>query len=100
MTSSEKWILYNQVEWKRLLGQEVEVPPAQTQSSSKKVVMCMVGLESSSLIRAPLKNQVINCNKYCYQLDQLKAAPNKKCMDLFNRKCIIFYQDNAMRMFI
>ena len=54
VTSSEKWILYNQVEWKRLWDKRVEVPPAKHQSSSKESdVVYMVGLESSSLIRAP-----------------------------------------------
>ena len=41
------------------------------------------------------KNQTINSNKYCLQLDQLKAALNKKHPELVNRKCIIFHQDNA-----
>ena len=54
VTSSEKWILYNQVEWKRLWDKRVEVPPAKHQSSSKESdVVYMVGLESSSLIRTP-----------------------------------------------
>ena len=41
------------------------------------------------------ENQTINFNKYCSQLDQLKAALDKKCPELVNRKCIIFHQDNA-----
>ena len=42
-----------------------------------------------------LKNQTIISNKYCSQLDQLKAALDKKLPELVNRKCIVFYQDNA-----
>ena len=42
-----------------------------------------------------LENQTINSNKYCCQLDQLKAALDEKCPELVNRKCIIFHQDNA-----
>ena len=34
-----------------------------------------------------------NFNKYCYQLDQLKASLDRKCLDLVNRKPIVFYQD-------
>ena len=34
-----------------------------------------------------------NFNKYCYQLDQLKASLDRKCPDLVNRKPIVFYQD-------
>ena len=42
-----------------------------------------------------LENQTINSNKYHSWLDQLKAALDKKCVKLVNRKCIIFHQDNT-----
>ena len=42
-----------------------------------------------------LENQMINSNKYCSQLDQLKAALDEKRSELVNRKRIIFHQDNA-----
>ena len=41
------------------------------------------------------ENQTINCNKYCSQLDQLKAALDEKHPEVVNRKCVIFHQDNA-----
>ena len=42
------------------------------------------------------ENQTSNSNKYCTQLDQLKAALNKKCPELVNfGKRIIFHQDNT-----
>ena len=41
------------------------------------------------------ENQMINSNKYCSQLDQLKATLNEKCPELVNRKCIISHQDSA-----
>ena len=41
-----------------------------------------------------LENQMINSNKYCSQLDQLKAALDEKRPRLVNRKLIIFHQDN------
>ena len=37
---------------------------------------------------------MFNSNKYCFQLDQLKAAFDKKYLELVNRKHIIFHQDN------
>ena len=42
-----------------------------------------------------LENPTINSNKYCSQLDQLKAALDEKRPELVNRKCMIFHQDNA-----
>ena len=42
-----------------------------------------------------LENQTIHSNKYCSQLDQLKAALDEKHPELVNRKHIIFHQDNA-----
>ena len=41
------------------------------------------------------ENQTINSNKYCLQLDQLKAALDEKHLELVNRKCITFHQDNV-----
>ena len=41
-----------------------------------------------------LENQMINSNKYCSQLDQLKAALDKH-LELVNRRCIIFHQNTA-----
>lgn len=38
---------------------------------------------------------MINSNKHCSQLDQLKAAHDEKCLELVNRKHIIFHQDNT-----
>ena len=64
-------------------------------SSKEGDVVYMVGLEGSPLLWAPSGKPNINSNKYCSQLDQLKAALNKKCPELVSRKHIIFHQDNA-----
>ena len=42
-----------------------------------------------------LEKQMINSNKYCSQLHQLKAALDEKHPELVNRKRIIFHQDNS-----
>ena len=41
------------------------------------------------------ENQTMNSTKYCFQLDQLKAALHERRSELVNRKCIILQQDNA-----
>ena len=97
-----KWILYNNMEWKCSWGQWNE-PPSTTSKFSlhlKKVTLCIwwdwKGVFYYELL---LGNQMINSNKYCSQLDQLKAAPNKKHPELVNRKCKIFHQDTARPYF-
>ena len=42
-----------------------------------------------------LGNQMINPIKYFPQLGQIKAALDENHLELVNRKCIIFHQDNA-----
>ena len=41
------------------------------------------------------RNQTINSNVYCQQLDKLNTAINEKRPELINRKDVIFHQDNA-----
>ena len=83
---------------KRLWGKRNEPPPTTPKASlhPKKVMLYMwwdwKGVLYYELL---LENQTINSNKYCSQLDQLKAALNEKHPELVNRKRIIFHQDNA-----
>ena len=55
----------------------------------------MVGLEGCPLEGLLPENQVINSNKFCLQLDQLKATLNEKHLELVHRKCIILHHDNT-----
>ena len=93
----EKWILYNNVEWKRSWGKRNEPPPTTPKASlHPKKVMCIWWDWKGVLYYKLLpENQTINSNKYCSQLDQLKAALDEKHPELVNRKRIIFHQDNA-----
>ena len=71
-------------------------PPRDQSSAKEGDAMFMVGLEGSSVLYELLpENQVIHSNKYCSQLDQLKAALGKMSPELVDRKHIIFQQDNA-----
>ena len=98
MTDNEKWILYNNVGWKRLWGNQNEPPPTTPKAGlhTEKVMLCIwwdwKGVLYYDLF---LENQTINSNKYCSQLDQLKAALDEKRPELVNRKHIIFHQDNT-----
>ena len=94
----EKWILYNNVKWKRLWGKKNE------QSSStpkavlypKKVMLC-IWWDWKGVLYYGLfpENQTINSKKYCFQVDQQKAALDEKRLELVNRNRIIFHQDNT-----
>ena len=97
MTGDEKWILYNNVEGKRSWGKGNKRPPT-TPKSGLKVMLCIWWYWKGVLYyELLLENQTIHSNKYYCQLDQLKAALNKKCPELVNRKRIIFHQDYARR---
>ena len=95
---NEKWILYNNVEQRRLWDKQNEPPPTAPKASlhPKKIMLC-VWWEWKGVICYEIlpENQTINSNKYCSQLDQLKAALDKKCPELVNRKCKIFHLDNS-----
>ena len=80
-----------------IMGQVQSTTNNQTkgQSSSKEGDMLYGGTGSeSSIDKLLLENQMMNSNKYCSQLDQMKAALEKS-PELITRKCIIFQQDKA-----
>ena len=74
-------------------------PPPTTPTAGlhpMKVMLCIwCGWKGILYYELLLENQMSNSNKYCSQLDQLKAALYKKHQELANRKCIIFHQGNA-----
>ena len=79
---------------KRLWGKQNEQLPTTLKAEAypKKMILCIwydwKGILDYELL---LKNQTINSNKYCCQLDQLKAALDEKRPKLVNRKRIIFH---------
>ena len=95
---NDKWLLYNNVEWKRSWGKRNEPPPTTPKAGlhPKKVMLCIwCDWKGVLYYEVLLENQTINSNKYCSQLDQLKAALDEKRPELVNRERIIFHQDNA-----
>ena len=98
VTGNEKWILYDNVEWKRSWGKRNTPPPTTPKASlhAKKEMLCILwGWKGVLCYELLPENQTINSNEYCSQLDQVKAALDEKRQELVNRKCIIFHQDNA-----
>ena len=94
VTGNEKWILYNNVEWKRSQGKQHEPPPTTPKAGlhPKTVMVCIWWDWKRVLYYEVLpENQTINSNKYCSQLDQLKVALDEKHPELVNRKRIIFH---------
>ena len=71
---NEEWILYNNVEWKTSWSKQIETPT----TSSKGYLVYMVELEGVLYYELLLENQMINYNKYCSQLDQVRVALNEK----------------------
>ncbi|XP_032467124.1 nucleotide triphosphate diphosphatase NUDT15 isoform X1 [Phocoena sinus] len=95
---NEKWILYNNGERKRSWSKRNEPPPTTPKAGlhPKKVMLCIWWDWKGVLYYELLpENQTINSNKYCSQLDQLKAALDEKRPELVNRKRIIFHQDTT-----
>ena len=98
MTGDKKWILYNNVEWKRSWGKRNETPPTTPKPGlhPKKVMLCVWWDWKGVLCYELLpENKTTNSNKHCSQLDQMKAALAEKRPELVNRKRIFFHQDNA-----
>ena len=99
MTGDEKWILYNNEERTRSWGKRNAPPPTTPNAGlHPKKVMLYIWWDWKGVLYYKLlpENQRINSNKYCSQLDQLKAALDEKHPELVNRKRIIFHQDNAI----
>ena len=72
------------------------LPTTPNSSLHPKKVMCIwrdwKGVLYYELL---LESQMINSNKYCSQLDQLKVALDEKHLELVNRKHIIFHKAKA-----
>ena len=81
---------------KEIVGQVKLTTTNHTKGSLHSKVMCVWWGQERILYYELLPgSQMINSNKYSSQLGQLKMQLEEKCLELVNRKCIIFQQDNA-----
>lgn len=98
VTGDEKWILYINTSRKKSWGLPGTTPLATPKAGlHPRKVMLSVWWDWKGLIHFELlpRNQTINTDFYCAQLDRLKAAIEEKRPELANRKGVLFHQDNA-----
>lgn len=98
ITGDEKWIVYNNVERRRSWSKRDE--PAQSISKAEihqKKVMLSVWWDFKGIVYFELlpRNQTINSERYCNQLDKLNDSIQQKRPELANRKGVVFHHDNA-----
>ena len=98
ITGDEKCILYNNVVRKRSWSKRDE--PPQTISKAKlhqKKIMLSGWWDWKGVVFFEwlARNQTINLDVYCRQLNKLNAAVKEKRPELVNRKGVIFHSDNA-----
>jgi histone-lysine N-methyltransferase SETMAR len=98
VTGDKNWIVYNNVERKRSWGRQGERPLSTPKAElHQKSVMLCIWWDWKGILYYDLlpRNQTINSNVYCSQLDRLKAAIDQKRPELVNRKGVVFHHDNA-----
>jgi histone-lysine N-methyltransferase SETMAR len=98
VTGDKNWIVYNHVEQKRSWGRQGERPLSTPKAElhQKKVMLCIWWDWKEILYYNLLpRNQTINSDVYCSQLNRLKAAIDQERPELVNRKGVVFHDDNA-----
>ena len=93
----EKWMLYNNMEQKKLWDKQNEPPPTIPKAGlHPEMVMLFIWGDWKGILSWVLSRKPNNSSKYCSRWDQLKAtAVDNKHLELVNRKCVIFHQDNT-----
>lgn len=98
ITGDEKWIVYNNVVRKRSWSRSDD-PPQTTSKPGihQKKIMLSVWWDFKGVVFFELlpRNQTINSEVYCRQLNSLNEAIVKKRPDLVNRKGVVLHHDNA-----
>jgi len=98
ITGDEKWIVYNNVNRKRSWSKHDE-PPQTTSKADihQKKILLSIWWDWKGVVFFELlpRNQTINTEVYCRQLDKLNAAIIEKRPELVNRRSVVFHQDNA-----
>ena len=97
ITGVEKWIVYNNVVRKRSCYKRDEAPQTTSKAElHRKKIMLSIWWDWKGVVFYALlpRNQRINSDIYCRQLNKLNAAAIEKRSELINRKGEIFHHDN------
>lgn len=98
ITGDEKWILYHNVVRKRSwLRPDDPKPTTSKPEIHQRKVMLSVWWDVKGVVFFQLlpRNQTINSDFYCQQLDALNESIARKRPELANRKGVVFHHDNA-----
>ena len=98
ITGDEKWVVYNNIKWKRSWSRPRE--PTQTTSKAgihQKKVLLSVWWDYKGIVYFELlpPNQTINSVIYIEQLTKLNNAVEEKRPELTNWKGVVFHHDNS-----
>ncbi|CAK9834541.1 Mariner Mos1 transposase [Anthophora retusa] len=97
VTGDETWILYQNVHRKRTWSKENRPSTVAMPGLHPKKVLLCIWWDWKGVVYYELLPQgdTINADKYCNQLDQLKAAIAEKRPELANRRGVVFHHHNA-----
>lgn len=98
ITGDEKWIVYNNVGRKRSWSRRDDSPQTTSKAElHQRKVMLSVWWDWKGVVFFELlpRNQTINSDVYCRQLDSLNESVIQKRPELVNRKGVVFHHDNA-----
>ncbi|KAG6803702.1 mariner transposase [Apis mellifera caucasica] len=94
----EKWITYNNIVRKRAYCEPGKPSPSISKSNltlNKRMLCTWWDIRGPIHYKLLKPNEMLNSEKYCQQLDNLKTAVQKKRLAMLNRKDIILHHDNT-----
>ena len=97
ITGDAKWIVYNNVVCKWSWSRRDDSPQTTSKADiHQRKVMLSEQWDFEGVVFFELlpRNQTINLNVYCWQLDSLNESIIQKCPELVNCKGVVFHHDN------
>lgn len=98
ITGDEKWIVYNNVVRKRSWCKDDDTPWTTPKANiQQRKVMLSVWWDFKGIVYFEVlpRNETINSNTYCRQLDSLNESIIQKRPELVHRKGVVLHHDNA-----